>query len=714
MNNLQKYIQAIFNTDTPSEKITKACELAVEANNLPQISKVHSFYVAEILAKLRLDQDTLIATLLSDRNLEPYYPSEHLKEIFGSNITKLVEGIRALNQFELHPNTISSEIQNERIRQMLLAMTSDIRIMIIKLAYRVARLRNLKQEPAEVRTQIAQETQLIFAPLANRLGISQLKWEMEDLSFRYLHPNSYKSIATQLASKRTEREAYIENMLHILKEMFADRHFNISGRPKHIYSIWKKMNKKGLSIDALFDLRAVRIYVDSIQECYEVLGAVHSRWHYVKEEFDDYIASPKENGYQSIHTVIYGPENKTVEIQIRTHEMHRHAEYGVAAHWKYKEGNQKLDQGLEKSISLVRQLLEYNDNPDLLNEVSTELLSEHIYVMTPKKEVITLRKNHTPLDFAYQIHTELGHRCRGAKVNGKIVPLTYQLKTGDEVEILTINQGTPNRNWLNPSLGYLASSRSRNKVRSWFNHQNKETNITTGEALYQHEVKRLHAQKINLKAVLNRLQFDTPDALFEALGKGRVNERQLQHAIQKELAALSNTVAPKPTLKKALPEADKPSPLNQAYVIGAPQLNTHLAPCCSPKRGDEILGFVTRGRGITIHQATCANILNLSHEEAKRLIAASWEIDANQQPENQCQVQIAILAFDRKGLLKDIVTCLMAMDINITASNAMREPEDHSVQINLQVEMPIHTELSLLLDEIEKIQNIESAYVHSI
>jgi GTP pyrophosphokinase len=458
-----------FNDQEDDALSFKACEIAVEAEELPKVANVRSADVAVVLAGLNLDRDTLIATLLSDGNLDEAYPIEKLKSLFSPNIVQMVSEIRRLNAIkEFNAASATNEVQTERLRQMLLAMTSDIRIMIVKLAYRVVRLRNLKNEPDNVKEQIANETQLIFAPLANRLGIAQLKWELEDLSFRYLNPELYKSIAQQLDSKRAGREAFINSVIDTLKDMFNEKNmdFKISGRPKHIYSIWKKMSKKNLPIDELYDLRAVRIYVDSIEQCYEALGMVHSRWNYIKGEFDDYIASPKENGYQSIHTVIIGAENKTVEIQIRTYEMHRHAEYGVAAHWRYKEGGKKLDARLEQSINLVRQMLEYNDNPDLLNEISTELLSEHIYAMTPTDEIITLSKGSTPLDFAYYIHTELGHRCRGAKVNGRIVPLTYQLKTGDKVEVLTVKSGEPSRNWLNPNLNYLGSSRARAKERS--------------------------------------------------------------------------------------------------------------------------------------------------------------------------------------------------------------------------------------------------------
>ncbi|WP_024851100.1 RelA/SpoT family protein [Hydrogenovibrio kuenenii] len=696
----------------------KACELAIEAYNSTSNSIVRSAEVAIVLAELKLDRDTLIATLLSDGNLEPAYSLDKLKSIFSSNIIQMVKEIRRLNAIkDFSVASATNEVQTERLRQMLLAMTSDIRIMIVKLAYRVVRLRNLKNEADHVKQQISNETQLIFAPLANRLGIAQLKWELEDLSFRYLQPDVYKSIAQQLDSKRAGREAFINNVIDTLKNMFDDKamDFKISGRPKHIYSIWKKMTKKNLPIDELYDLRAVRIYVDTIEQCYEVLGMIHSRWNYIKDEFDDYIATPKENGYQSIHTVIIGAENKTVEIQIRTYEMHRHAEYGVAAHWRYKEGGKKLDARLEQSINLVRQMLEYNDNPDLLNEISTELLSEHIYAMTPTDEIITLSKGSTALDFAYYIHTELGHRCRGAKVNGRIVPLTYQLKTGDKVEVLTVKSGEPSRNWLNPNLGYLGSSRSRTKVRHWFNHQNKEANRDAGEAIFNKEVRRLHAHEIKLEQLVKYFKCETTAEFYEALGKGQINDRQLNSAIQKQVKPQQPRVAPQdPDKTKVTDSIHLTDNLNEparAYVVGSPQLKTQLAPCCHPTENNEIIGYVTRGRGITVHKKDCNNILNLSYEEQKRLITVSWTRHQTELVETY-EAELSVLCFDRKGLLRDIMTLLAMQDINIIKSDTQSDKTDGTVTMQFVIELDSHTSAGNLLDQLEQVDNVESASIN--
>lgn len=725
----QELFDVVFQNFNLSENQTKqcmlACGLAIEADDLPPYGVVRSYDVAEILSKIQLDVDTLIAALLSDANLMHAYSNEYIIEHFGSATASLVDGIRKINQFkEFDIERADNDVQNERLRQMLLAMTSDIRIMITKLAYRVARLRDIKDEPEAIRHRIAAETDLIFSPLANRLGLAQLKWELEDLSFRYLHPQEYKTIAKQLQSKRSEREEYINKVLNTLNEMLveADIDAKISGRPKHIYSIWKKMQRKSLPIEELYDLRAVRIYVDSVRLCYEALGLIHSRWNYIQDEFDDYIATPKENGYQSIHTVIIGPEGQTVEIQIRTPDMHHNAEYGVAAHWLYKEGGKSgFDQNLERSIANIRQILERSDDPDVFKEISTELKSNHIYVMTPNNEIITLRQGSTPLDFAYQIHTELGHRCRGAKINGRIQPLSYVLKTGEKVEVLTIKNGQPSRNWLNPNLGYLTSNSARNKVRNWFNKQNRAENIEAGEALYQKEIKRLHADKVSLKKVVSRFRMEDAEALFEEIGRGLINERQLHNAIQSELrptiksnVSANSDGANKQGLSSAefdaknRANADEPEKVT-AYVVGGVHINTSIAPCCSPKPNQDITGFVTRGNGVKVHKRDCSNILNLSDDDKRRLIEVSWDKDKAERPNFKAVLKVE--AFDRKGLLRDIMATLADLDINLIDSNTHTDELDNSVTMKLTLKLDYDTNLGDLLDHIEVITNVESVSI---
>jgi len=715
MSTVQTLYKDIFKDFSLSLEQKKRCELAcamaLEAEDLPEKGSVRSHLVAKILSELKLDEETLVATLISDANLEGIYPQESIVQHFGESTAQLVQGIRKLNKFkDFDVERKNNDVQNERLRQMLLAMTSDVRIMIMKLAYRVARLRELKHEKEDVRHQIAAETELIFSPLANRLGIAQLKWELEDLSFRYLHPEEYKDIASQLQSKRSAREEYIQTVLSTLTEMLDKNGIDakISGRPKHIYSIWKKMTRKKLPIDELYDLRAVRIYVDSIQMCYETLGLIHSRWNYVKREFDDYITTPKENGYQSIHTVIIGPEGKTVEIQIRTPEMHHNAEYGIAAHWRYKEGGHSgFDENLERSISNVRQMLENSDDPDIFKEISTELQSKHIYIMTPKNEIVTLRQGATPLDFAYQIHTELGHRCRGAKVNGRIQTLNHVLNTSDKVEVLTIKNGEPSRNWLNPNLGYLTSGSARNKVRNWFNKQNKAENITIGESLFNREIKRLHADSITELQISERFKNESIDSFFEDIGKGRINERQLTNAIQSELKPEKTQSRQQRTFGFGVVHSEIEDA--QAYVVGATHLTTNLAPCCNPKPFDDIVGFVTRGRGVTIHDHDCSNILNLSHDDQRRLIEVSWDKNHAEQPCFRAELQV--IAFDRKGLLRDVMSTLTDLDINLIASNTQTNTQENSVTMSLTLELDYTANLGDLLDSIEIIPNIESVSI---
>lgn len=696
--------------DSLPPSLIAACRLALEAQTLPTRRLVSSLEAVEVLLPLMLDDKTYAATLASDLNLELAYPNEQLAKLFDPSTLKLIEGIRTLNRFkDFDLNTHTDEVQTERLRQMLLAMTSDIRIMVVKLGYRVARLRHLKNEDEATRKLIAEETQLIFAPLANRLGIAQLKWELEDLSFRYLQPDTYKSIAKQLADKRNERESYIRSLTHSLNALLKDEGIacEITGRPKHIYSIWRKMMKKQLTLDELFDLRAVRIYVNTITDCYRVLSIVHSQWNFIREEFDDYITTPKENGYQSVHTVVIGPQGKTVEIQIRTYEMHQHAEHGIAAHWKYKEGGKGYDANLEASIRNMRQLLENRTDYEVFSEISTELQSQNIYVLTPNNQIITLPQGATSLDFAYAIHTDLGHGCRGAKLNGKIIPLTQPLKTGDRVEILSVKNGEPNRNWLNPNLGYLVTSRARSRIKYWFNKQNRDVNIEAGEQLLQREIKRLNARQLSLSELVDYFQLPNDKELYEALGKGQINERQLASAIQRFIQPTLIQHKIKRNPPEGLPNTDSHQPM--PYVVGAPNLRTQIAPCCQPCAADQIIGYVTRGRGITIHKSDCPNILNLSSSEQQRLIEVRWSDQAEES--TLFLMRLHILAFDRKGLLRDVMGKLTEFDVNLIRSNTLTDREERTVEMQLDLEVSAQVDLGALLDQIEALSNVEEVSI---
>lgn len=723
-NHVVEKLQEFFpNRNDYSPALIEAMKLALEAHALQEskndIHQIDSLAVMEILLPLNLDDKTYIATLASSLQIEENYPFSRLASIFDQATAQLIVGIRKLYNFkEFDTSAHQTAQQTERLRQMLLAMTSDIRIMLVKLGYRVAQMRVLKYEDEPLRRQIAKETQLIFAPLANRLGVAQLKWELEDLSFRFLEPEKYKSIANQLADKRVEREEYIRNFVQILNQILVAENIQteIHGRPKHIFSIWKKMQKKHVVMDELYDLRAVRVFAETIEECYRILSIVHEQWNFIREEFDDYIASPKENGYQSIHTVVFGPEGKPVEIQIRTKEMHQNAEQGVAAHWKYKEGirsgskqsSKDFEEKLEASIANMRQLLESRSDSEVFSEISTELQTQTIFVFTPNNQIISLPQGATSLDFAYAIHTDLGHSCRGAKLNGRIIPLTQALKTGDRVEILAIKNGEPNRNWLNPNLGYIKTSRARTRIKGWFNKRNKDENIESGEQVLQRELKRLNARDLTVKQLVEFFQLPTDKDLFEALGKGQINERQLVYAIQRFIQP--DLVAVKPSRPKTVASDEN---LIYPVITGAPNLRYQLAPCCEPAPGDQIVGYVTRGRGITIHRSDCPNILNLTSEEQQRLIEVHW---SDQQAASAAcyNLRLNILAFDRKGLLRDVMTKLTEFDVNLINSNTKTDLEERTVEMALDLEIEAGMELGALLDQIQSLNNIEEVSVERL
>ncbi|SIN91990.1 GTP pyrophosphokinase [Sulfurivirga caldicuralii] len=676
--------------------LAQAAALAHEALNLPQVGHVRSVEVAQVLHPLGVDEATLITALLSDRTLEPLYSNEVIAEQFGEEIGRLLAGVRQLNQYrDFDPELLQNEDQLENLRQMLLVMTSDLRMLLVKLAYRIVRLRHLKEDPVDVQRHVAAETLHIFAPLANRLGLGQLKWELEDLSFRYLQPEIYYRLAREMASKRSEREAYVEAFKQQLKSLLEEAGIeaDITGRPKHLYSIWKKMQRKGHAhVDELNDLRAVRVFVDDVGTCYEVLGLVHTHWEPVPDEFDDYIAHPKENGYQSLHTVVIGPNGKMVEIQIRTHAMHQHAEFGVATHWRYKEGDARIDERLEQSLLAVRQHLETASLADL-GALDVSVQSDRIYVLTPKGEVIHLPAGATVLDFAYAIHTELGHRTRGALVNGRIVPLTYALKNGEQVEVLTAREPRPNRNWLNPSLGYTRSPRTRAKIRSWFNKQDRSLNIEQGRQLLHNTLQRLNVKRREvLPHLLERFRLKEEESLLEQLGKGAINEVQLAAALQKWVIRQAEM----PPAQAHTSDVAHNDTEGAQVVTAAGPLPWHAAKCCQPKPGEPIVGYVTRGSGITVHAATCPNILNLSDSERKRLIDVYWANEG----EGHLEVQLKIVAHAADTLLMDLLARCREMDAQVKAINSHTEAEG-TVRISLTVLLPQRRPLGLLLDRLE-------------
>ncbi|PPD33310.1 MAG: GTP diphosphokinase [Methylomonas sp.] len=649
--------------------------------------------VASILTAVHIDLDTILAAVLSDSRLEDHLTEDTLTTEFGLVVTALVKDVNWLNKVSIYNAEMANQPnQTEILRRMLLAMTQDVRAVLIKLAYRIQRLRNLNQEQLEIRTFIARETLDIYAPLANRLGINQFKWELEDLAFRYLEPDRYRDIAKSLADKRVEREACIDTFLHELRHTLHDHALKakIYGRPKHIYSIWCKMRRKKLAIDELYDLLAVRVIVEDVSACYTVLGLAHSKWQYIPKEFDDYIANPKENGYQSLHTVVLDKQGNRIEIQIRTRSMHEFAELGVAAHWRYKEGG-KHNAASEKNITSLRLLLEERGNDNLLESFHTELFSDRVFVLTPKGQLVDLIKGATPLDFAYAIHTEVGHSCRGAKVNGQIKPLTYTLCSGEQVEIITVKNGQPSHNWLDPNLGYLKTPRGISKVKSWFKQQEFSDNIATGKALLDKESKRLGVKHIDFNDLLKHFKVQDIDHLYQALGRGDINSRQLANALKiPELAPM--------TFKLSSPKTDSKSSIT---VADMDNVVTTLAHCCSPVKGDEIIGYISHRRGITIHRQDCENIRHLTAEQTSQLVKAEW----SGSHKAQHSVPIVIEALHAQNLLIEVSQLLHYAKVQITDA-ALKTHADQSATLTMQIQIENTAQLSQVLGRISQLGNV--------
>lgn len=622
------------------ELVRQACELATlayasqtEITGLPLLQ--HATGTAAILISLNMDAETIIATILYAVPAHIDNWQETLKARFGSNIVQLVEGflrieqVQEFSEFEDLQAQASESADNSRqiesLRKMLLAMVQDIRVVLIKLAERTHTLRYLAGASEAQQKQIARGIQGVFSPLANRLGVWQLKWEMEDLSLRYLEPQLYKEVAKLLDSRRVDREQYIQHVEDTLRQKLAQAGIKgeVSGRPKHIYSIINKMRRKNLDFEQLFDVRAVRILVDDVKDCYTALSLVQTLWQPIPGEFDDYIARPKGNNYRSLHTAVHGPQGLALEVQIRTYEMHEYSELGVAAHWRYKEGG-KSDIVLDEKIAWLRQILSWKeaskDSGDILEQFKSELFQDNVYVFTPQGRVVDLPKDATPIDFAYALHTDLGHRTRGAKVDGHIVPLNYKLQNAERVEILTTKIGSPSRDWLSPTLGYLKSASARAKVRHWFKHQHAEENIANGRAKLDKELNRAGAGAVNQEKIAQKLQFNKLDDCLNAIGRGDVSEHQIATAIQE-------LMHPKPVEKVSHVAVRKaPNHVSPTEVIleGVGNLQTNMAKCCKPAFPDNIVGYVTRDRGVTIHRESCTFIKRLDEARRDRLLNAQW------------------------------------------------------------------------------------------
>ena len=693
---LRRELIADYDTQE-ADAILRALEIARQASP-QQPLKPQGIAVACILARLGVDAVTLQAALLSDPALQETLHPDAVTNQFGGTVANLVSNINRLNSFkEYSQKVIAAPEQAENLRRMLLAMVDDVRAVVIKLAYRIERLRSMPKKVDEEGLYLARETMDIYAPLANRLGVGQLKWELEDLAFRILEPRTYKKLARGLAENRLAREKYIHDFVLQLQQELHRQGISakVYGRPKHIYSIWRKMQRKKLDLHELYDLLAVRVLVDKIPTCYAVLGLVHSLWTYVPREFDDYIANPKENGYQSLHTVIAGPEGMKVEIQIRTMEMDNFAELGVAAHWRYKEGG-KYNAAMEKSIASLRRLLEEREDDNLLEDFRSELYADRIFVLTPQGELKELLKGATPVDFAYAIHSEIGHRCRGAKVNGHIVPLNYQLHSGEQVEILTSKESRPNRSWLNPNLGYLNTAHARGKVRHWLRKQDHEKNIRDGKAILDRIRQRLGLQSISLQRLQESFHLSRDEDILIALGRAEITSEQLINALETSDWRKNESTVLKPVRRAPVHEGS-----DQITVQGVGNLLTTFAQCCKPVPGDAIIGYITLGKGIAIHRQDCSNILQLPEEKQKHLIDVDWGVEPR-----YSKATIFVKAFDRRGLLNDITQTIANNRINILEAHTQFDQTEQIFSVTLTIEVENITRLSQLLDKIAQLRNV--------
>lgn len=701
-NDFNARLAALSLSGDKHELISRAYELCQKCDDAKRLNT--AIEMVEILAELNLDADSLATAFLTPYFLADIVAMETVEEQLGKHISLLLTGVSQMATISTLAHQGKEAVQIDKIRRMLLAMVEDVRAVVIKLAEQVCHLREVKNASEEERVITAKETQFIFAPLANRLGIGQLKWELEDLSFRYLHPDTYKNIAKQLDDKRLGREAYMENMVAQVKARLADAGINaeVYGRPKHIFSIYKKMAKKNYEFDQLFDIRAMRIVVDQIQDCYAALGIVHTNWRHLNKEFDDYVATPKQNGYQSIHTVVFGPEGKTVEIQIRTHDMHQDAELGVAAHWMYKEGALPgRGSGYEQKISWLRKLLQWQeevvDGSDLAEELKNQVVEDRVYVFTPKGDIFDLPLGATPLDFAYYIHSNVGHRCIGAKIFGKIVPFTHQLSTGDQVEILTQKQPNPSRDWLNPSLGYVKSSRARSKIHHWFKQLDRDKNLAAGKEILEAELQKLDLTTKDLAPAIERFNLKSLDDLMVAVGAADIRLNQLLNFISDR-----EEEEPKFKIKKTTRvNGDK----NGIVVDGVGSLMSHVAKCCRPVPGEEIIGYITQGRGIAVHKSECETFSRLHKKHPERVISVSWSDDIH----GAYALSIKVEATDRSGLIRDISSVLANEKVNVLNMNVSTNDDRQMALFTMQVEVHDLASTNRLLSKLHQIEGVHEA-----
>lgn len=709
------------------ELIKKAYRLAETAHSGQTLPSGLSYFnhciaVALILAELSVPPELIAAGLLHDVVEDTEITLEQIQKEFNNEVASLIDGVTKLTQLpkllraeqridlppeikeSTHHRKIREDEISEALRKTFLAMSDDIRVVLVKLADRLHYMRTLSHFDEAKQKRVAQETLDIFAPLANRLGIWQIKWELEDLAFRYVAPDDYREIAEKLANRRADREKQITDIItRLSKELEVEGiKSKISGRPKHIYSIYKKISRKDMPFEMMMDLRGVRLIVEDVAACYKALGVVHLKWRPIPGEFDDYIAAQKDNNYQSLHTAVIFDDGKPLEIQIRTEEMHENAEFGIAAHWRYKEDRTKIKDSYQQKISWLRSMFtwqqEDEDAEDFVASWKSDVFKDRVYVLTPQGDIIDLPAGSTPIDFAYHVHTEIGHRCRGAKINGKLVSLDYALQTGNQVEILTAKRGGPSRDWLNPNLGLARTSRARSKIRQWFKRQDRELNLTQGKAVLEKEFKRLGLRQIEFEEILSALGVKTVDDLYVAIGSGDVG---IGRVINKIAELGEDTL--EDDFKLDLDLVKAPSllvPSDAIHVMGLKGIATTMGKCCNPMPGDEIIGYITRGRGATIHRQDCPNILRVNEKE--RLVRVSWG-----QLGKTFTVPIEIKAYDRQGLMADISKVVSDEAVNLIDMNM--KMSQHLAVVRLVIAVQGITQLSRILTKLESLPNVYEA-----
>ena len=725
---------AVGHSEKELEMIHKAALYAIDCHQ-GQVRRSgeayvnHTFAVAAIVHELGLDYEAIIAALLHDSVEDTDVTLEDLSREFGDCVAQMVNGVtkmEGIQEFAEDEHAIElnedgsipalrkqqSQERNriESLRKMMLAMVEDVRVVLIKLSDRLHNMRTMEHMPVHKQVAKSRETLEIFAPLANRLGVWQLKWELEDLAFRYIEPENYKDIAKKLKDRRVDRDEYISDFVEQLSNQLEDGGINgeVKGRSKHIYSIWVKMQRKNLDFENVYDIRAVRLLVDSVQDCYAALGLIHTQWKYIPGEFDDYIATPKENNYQSIHTAVIGPQGRVIEIQIRTVEMHKANELGVAAHWRYKEGS-KSDSSLEHKILWLRQLMEWKDDvvdaSEFVERVQDDVFENRIYVFTPKGKVVDMPEGATPIDFAYRIHTEVGHKCRGAIVNGKMVPLTTPLQTGQRVEVVTNKNGSPSLDWLSSHHNYIKTRRARSAIQHYFRYQNRDETIAYGRDILDKELHRMNVPDVNMERLAKSMKLDDAEELYLKLADGSIRLGRVSMTAMKLVRPDQHELFDEPEEDKIV--------LNQKYTTnldveqdikagGVDNILMKAASCCTPIPGDDVKGFITKGSGVSVHRNDCANMINLCETEADRIIEVDW---FNQNLKTY-PMSILVEAFDRKGLLTDISGIFTSEKVNVIEMTTRTDPKDQSVTMIVTAELPNIESMSQVVNRIMQIPNV--------